>query len=128
MLFIYVRDLEESRRTIEVVHVLEHLTNMTFDGLCWEEITALDFLQAIYIELPVLVVPRWQGDYTVYKDASDEQISCTVLQKKQNGTNRQIQYWSILLIHTEKAYNKTHCESLAFSWAMQTALALPQGM
>lgn len=65
---------------------------LTFDGFPGEEIIASETLKAGLIEYSVPELPHLQGDYTVDSVACDKQISCILLQRRPDGTDRPIEY------------------------------------
>lgn len=65
----------------------------TFDRLSDEKVSSFETLEAEFEESPVLALPRYQGIYTVEKDACDRQIECVQLQNQPDGTDRPSRYW-----------------------------------
>lgn len=50
-------------------------------------------------------------------DTCDVQIGCILVQKRPDGTDRLIGYWSCSLKDAKLAYNTAHCKSLEVVWA-----------
>lgn len=99
----------------------------TFERLSDEEIIGLDMLKENLIEPPVLRLPRSQVNYTVDQCTRGKQIYLVLLQKKPDGTNRPIWYWSRPWNDTEKAYDTTPRECLAVVWAALLLLLYFEG-
>lgn len=86
--------------------------------LTLEEKQAVDGLEKILTNPPILGLPQATGHYTLNADTCDTQVGCVLLQQKLEGTDRQIDVWSITLSETAKNIATTHEDCLAVVWAV----------
>lgn len=64
---------------------------------------ALETPNAKLVKPAVLMLSRWQADFSVDTDASDKQIGYTLLQKKLDRRETAIEYWPRSLYDAKQA-------------------------
>ena len=83
-----------------------------------EQLEAFEVLKAVFVEPPVLALPKVGQPYILDTDASAYQIGCVLLQEQQEGDMRPVGYWSRTLNSAERGYSPTERECLAVVWGV----------
>lgn len=89
-----------------------------YKALSDEELNALYLIQQKPTSSPGLALPRSWRTYRVEIDACDRQVGCVLLQKRPNGHDTPICYWSRSVTDAESSYDATHGECFAVVWAI----------
>ncbi len=66
----------------------------------------------------ILRLPQFGKPYTIDVDASKDQLSCALLQEKEDGKLRPVGYWSRTLNSAERNYSTTERECLGVVWSI----------
>lgn len=64
----------------------------TFPTLTKDEVQSVDVLQNTLMNLPIIVLPPANGQYTIYTDACDKQVGYVLLHTQEDVTDRPIGY------------------------------------
>ena len=82
------------------------------------EQAAFDKLREQLCHPPILAIPRKEGKYIVYVDATYDQLGCCLLQQKPDDKYQPAGYFSKGLLPAEKNYSVTEIEGLGEVWAV----------
>lgn len=83
-----------------------------------EEKLAVERLEDLLANLPVLSPPQVAVYYTVDADASDNHIGCVLSQQQPDGPDRPIGYWSRALNDKDKELAIAHQQCLDVIWVV----------
>jgi RNase H-like domain found in reverse transcriptase/Integrase zinc binding domain len=82
------------------------------------QLLAFETLREKSLNPPVLTLPKAEGQFTLYTDASSNQIGCCLYQDQPDGMKHPLGFWSRGLTSAEKTYSTTETECLAIAWAI----------
>jgi len=83
-----------------------------------EKQNTFDKLREQLCHRPILAIPRKEGKYIIYVDASYDQLGCCLLQQQPDGKYLPVGYFSKGLQPAEKNYTVTEIEGLGVVWAV----------
>ncbi len=93
----------------------------SIDFLSPEQADAFDKLRQLLLHPPILALPRRDGLFTLYTDASDGQLGCCLMQDQPNSDRLPVGFWSWTLSSAEKNYSTTEKECRAVVWRSRNA-------
>jgi hypothetical protein len=82
------------------------------------QLLAFETLREKLLNPPALTLPKAEGQFTLYIDASYDQIGCCLYQDQPDVVKHPLGFWSRGLTSAEKNYSTTEKEYLDIVWAI----------